>query len=290
MRIVHLSDIHFWRYALHPMRLLSKRLLGTASLLAGRGRRFRLERVPDLVERVKSLDPDHVLITGDLTTTALADEFHHARTALSGLLQNPTTVTIVPGNHDRYTIRAHRTGRFERYFGAFAPEGPYPWLRSLDARTVVLGLDPTRAGISARGWLPETQLMAAADLVATSAERKNLVIACHYPIAAPAEHAARLARKSIVNGADLSTWLKTIGPHLYCCGHIHAAWAFRPPSIPNQLCLNPGAPLMHDRRGRNHPGFFEITMEGSDVTVDHHFWHGAGWDFRRIHHEGDFWD
>ncbi len=105
MRIVHLSDIHFWRYALHPMRLLSKRLVGTASLLMGRGRRFRLERVPDLVERVQSLDPDHILITGDLTTTALPDEFHHARTALSGLLHDPAKVTIIPGNHDRYTLR-----------------------------------------------------------------------------------------------------------------------------------------------------------------------------------------
>ncbi len=294
MRIIHLSDIHFWRYALHPMRLLSKRLVGTASLLMGRGRRFRLERVPDLVERVRSLNPDHVLITGDLTTTALADEFHHARTALSGLLDNPASVTIIPGNHDRYTLRAHRTRRFERYFGAFAPEGPYPWLRPLDSRTAVLGLDPTRAGVSARGWLPERQLIAAAELVAAAAEgaaeRMNLLIACHYPVAAPAEYESRLARKSIVNGSDLVAWLKTIGPHLYCCGHIHAAWAFRPRSIPNQLCLNPGAPLMRDHRAKHHPGFLEITMEGRDVTVDHHFWHGAGWDFRKIHHEGDFWE
>jgi hypothetical protein len=168
MRIVHLSDIHFWRYALHPMRLMSKRLLGTASLLLGRGRRFRLERVPDLIERVQSLDADHLLITGDLTTTALADEFHHARTALAGLLEDAAKVTVIPGNHDRYTLRAHRSRRFERYFGAFAPEGPYPWLRQVDARTAILGLDPTRAGISASGKLPHSQLTAASDLVEAS--------------------------------------------------------------------------------------------------------------------------
>ena len=71
LRIVHLSDIHFWRYALNPLRLLSKRFLGIASLLLGARRRFRLERVPELVARVKSLEADHILITGDLTTTAL---------------------------------------------------------------------------------------------------------------------------------------------------------------------------------------------------------------------------
>jgi Icc-related predicted phosphoesterase len=289
VRIVHLSDVHFWRYSLHPMRLLSKRLAGTASLLLGRGRRFRLERVPELVDRVKSLDADHLLITGDLTTTALADEFQHARTALSGLLEDPAKVTIVPGNHDRYTIRAHRSRRFERYFGAFAPEGGYPWLRPLGAGTAILGLDPTRAGVTARGKLPPGQLLAATGLVAAAGAGKNLVIACHYPVAAPPEYEARLAHKPIVNSAGLATWLKTIGPHIYCCGHVHAEWAFRPPSIPNQLCLNAGAPLMQDRRGRHRPGFLEITLEGGDVRVEHHYWDGMGWVVRTIHEAAGFW-
>ncbi len=289
MRIVHLSDIHFWRYALHPMRLLSKRIVGNASLLLGRGRRFRLERVPELVARVKSLDADHILITGDLTTTALADEFLHARTALSGLLHDPDRVTIVPGNHDRYTIRAHRSRRFERYFGAFAPEGPYPWLRRIDTRTAILGLDPTRAGISARGRLPQGQLTAASGLVAAAEGVERLLIACHYPIVAPPEYEAKLARKPIVNGAELASWLETIGPHVYCCGHVHAAWAYRSPSIPGQLCLNAGAPLMQDRRGRHRPGFLEITLEAGDVSVDHHYWDGAGWEVQTMYQKAGFW-
>ena len=46
---------------------------------AGRAGRFRLAGVPDLVERVRELEPDHILITGDLTTTALPAEFRAAR-------------------------------------------------------------------------------------------------------------------------------------------------------------------------------------------------------------------
>jgi hypothetical protein len=290
VRIVHLSDIHFWRYAYHPLRLLSKRFLGTASLLLGRGRRFRLERVAELVERVSSLEADHLLITGDLTTTALPAEFHHAKTALLGLLLDPAKVTIIPGNHDRYTFRAHRTRRFEQHFGVFAPGGDYPWLRRIDGQTAILGLDPTRAGVSARGMLPHRQLLAAHALVAEADAHahSNLVIACHYPVAAPPEHQRRLARKPIVNASTLIGWLTTIGPHLYCCGHVHAAWAFRPPEIPNQLCLNAGAPLMHDRSGGNFPGFLEITMDGGDVSADHHFWTGASWQVHRLHHEPGF--
>ena len=52
-------------------------------------------------------------------------------------------------------------------------------------------------------------------------------------------------------------WLAGIGPHLYCCGHVHAAWAFQPPSLSNQICLNAGAPLMRDPTGLRQPGFLE---------------------------------
>src|SRR5271166_3623851 len=115
IRLIHVSDIHFWQYALNPLQLFSKRLLGMASLLVRRARRFRLERVQQVVEQVLSLEPDHILITGDLTTTALPAEFRAARRALSRWLDEPGKVTIVPGNHDRYTVRAHRDRRFEQF-------------------------------------------------------------------------------------------------------------------------------------------------------------------------------
>ena len=80
-RIVHLSDIHVWRWTINPARLLGKRAVGMLELLRGRARRFRLDRLESLVAKVESLRPDHVLITGDLTTTALPEEFEHAADA-----------------------------------------------------------------------------------------------------------------------------------------------------------------------------------------------------------------
>jgi 3',5'-cyclic AMP phosphodiesterase CpdA len=256
---------------------LSKRLLGMSSLLLGRARRFRLERVPELVERVRSLGPDHILITGDVTTTALPAEFQAALGALKHLLDDAAKVTIVPGNHDRYTMRAHRSRRFEKFLGAFSPEEPYPWLRVLDSTTAILGLDPTRAGVSARGKLPRAHLRRARELIERASEITRLVIACHYPVAAPPEFERQYARKPLVNAIEVGEWLLTIGPHLYCCGHVHAMWAFQPPSIPNQLSLNPGAPLLFDRKSGQLPGFFEVLLERADVSVHHHAWTGEGW-------------
>ena len=156
------------------------------SLLVRRARKFRLERAEQVVNRVLDLNPDHILITGDLTTTALAAEFRVARRILEPWLRNSEKVTVIPGNHDRYTAGAHRDRRFEQYFGEFSPASSYPWLRSLDSQTAILGLDPTRASLTARGKLPETQLARAKELFATSgAQIKRLIVACHYPLDAP---------------------------------------------------------------------------------------------------------
>ncbi len=289
MRLVHVSDIHFWQYAFNPLRLMSKRMLGMAALLAGRARRFHLGGVSRLVDHVRRLEPDHILITGDLTTTALPDEFRSARAALAAWLDDPARVTIVPGNHDRYTWWAHRSRRFERYFGEFAPRPDFPWLRPLDPDTAILGLDPTRSGISARGKLPLAQWTEAQRLIADEGSRPGrLIVACHYPVAVPPGFERELARKRMINADEVRGWLRTIGPHLLCCGHIHAAWAYRPPEAPNQLCINAGPPLLPGHYGHNHPGFVEIRLEGTSVTADHHAWTGEVWERSPLYHDGGF--
>ncbi len=289
MRILHLSDIHIWRYSYNPLRLFNKRAVGIASLLAGRAGRFRLERLNEVVERAVALEPDHVLITGDLTTTALASEFDQAREALDPLLNDPVRATVIPGNHDRYTTGSVRSRAFERVFGAYAPTPGYPWLRQIDEKTGILGLDPTRPHLSARGHLPPTQFAMARDLLAEPSLRpRRLIVACHYPVVAPPLYAEELHAKRMTNARDVAGWLATLGPHVYCCGHVHAAWAFQPPSIPGQLCLNSGAPLLRDPTGHRPPGFLEITLHDDDVSVNHHAWLGDTWDIRPLFQDPAF--
>jgi 3',5'-cyclic AMP phosphodiesterase CpdA len=289
LRLVHVSDIHFWQFAFNPLHLLNKRFLGMGSLLVQRARQFRLERVEQVLDRVLSLQPDHILITGDLTTTALPAEFRVARRALAPWLTDPEKVTVIPGNHDRYTPGSHRARLFERSFGEFAPAVDYPWLRFLDGETVILGLDPTRASLTARGRLPEHQLGRAKERVADlDPGFRRLIVACHYPLDAPADHRRDLARKNLINAEELSVWLATLGPHLYCCGHVHTAWAFAPRRIPNQLCLNSGAPLLRDHQGDRPPGFLEVVLTGPDVVVNHHFWKQGSWQARRLYQSLSF--
>jgi len=290
LRIIQLSDIHIWRYSYNPLDLLNKRAVGTFSLLAGRAGRFRLERLAAVVARARDLQPDHFLITGDLTTTALSAEFRQARDALDDILVDPARATVIPGNHDRYTAGSVRHLKFEEFFGEFAPSPTYPWLRPIDADTAILGLDPTRSHLSAKGLLPPQQFARARDLIAgLPTPPRRLIVACHYPIAAPPSCSVELRAKRMRNAEEVGSWLATLGPHIYCCGHVHAAWAFKPASVPGQLCLNSGAPLLRDATGQRPPGFLEIELHGASVSVLHHAWvDNATWEVKPMFQDPAF--
>ncbi len=278
LRLVHLSDIHVWRIPANLLHLFNKRILGVIDLARGRARKFRLERLDEVVARVQQLAPDHVLITGDLTTTALTSEFVAALDALAPLLTDPARVSMIPGNHDRYTRSSMRNRKFEQHFGPYMPAPEFPWTRWLDDQTAILGLDATRSHISARGYLrPDQMKKAGALLDQHSATLKRLLVACHYPAVAPPGFERELAIKRLKNEAAVRDWLATLPPHLLCCGHVHAAWAFTPPSLPRELCLNAGAPLLRDKRKRRLPGFLLIELDGEAVSVQHHAWTDHGW-------------
>lgn len=289
MRVVHISDVHLWRYTINPVHLLNKRVIGVLDLLRGRAGKFRLERIDDVVAAIQAVEPDHLLITGDLTTTALPAEFDGALRELGALLVDPSRVSVVPGNHDRYTGNSMRSRTFEKFFGPYMPSLTFPWLRRIDPETGILGLDPTRSHISARGYLPPEQLARATTILAeASGWLRRLIVACHYPVEAPEEYRRELDFKRLKNASTLRAWLASLGPHLYCCGHVHASWAFRPAGLPNQLCLNPGAPLYRDSKGVRLPGFLEIVLEGVAVQVIYHAWDGQAWQARVVIDAGDF--
>ncbi|MDR3619709.1 MAG: metallophosphoesterase [Paludisphaera borealis] len=278
MKIVHLSDIHVWRYTWNVGRLVGVRAWWMLALLRGRARQFQLERLDEVVARVRSLDPDHVLITGDLTTSALPDEFADAKRHLAPMIADRERITILPGNHDRATRRSSTTNRFESAFGLYMPRLTFPWLRRLDDETAILGLDATRFHYTPRGRIPTAQLdQARALLTDAPGPPRRLIVASHYPIAAPPPYERELAAKRLENADELAAWLARVGPHIFCCGHVHAAWAFRPRGLPDQLCLNAGAPLYRDAAALQPPGFLEIDLDADRVKVVHQAWDGKEW-------------
>ena len=197
MKIVHVTDLHFYRPA-PAGRLLGKRFLAAVNLsLGGRAAAFGGAARDALVDDVLGQDPDLVVITGDLTAQATHAEFEAAAAALSPLLQRFPTV-LLAGNHDRYTHGSMRTRRMESYFGAFMDGGSWtdgrwvapdvklpPAVFHADPVTVI-SLDTARPDLLSRGRVDADQLHRLEVLLDGGELADRLVLlALHYPPLTP---------------------------------------------------------------------------------------------------------
>ena len=115
--IAHLSDLHVLDLEnVRTRDFLNKRAVGGMNLVTGRRNSHPLELAERLIEDVTRINPDHVVVTGDVTNLSLPGEFQRA-TRLLQPLWNYDRLTVVPGNHDCYTSGAQSESRFERFFG-----------------------------------------------------------------------------------------------------------------------------------------------------------------------------
>lgn len=112
------------------------------------------DRIQRLLEQVDAENADHVLLTGDLTALGDDEELREIRGLLQPLIA-ARRLTVIPGNHDRYTDAPSARG-FERTFSQqlssdlpeYAASNGYPFVHLVGDRLALVGLDSTRVG----GW------------------------------------------------------------------------------------------------------------------------------------------
>lgn len=270
-RIDHISDIHFWNIPMNPFVWRGKRVLGLTNLLLRRARKFRLEAIPELLAAIEADHPDHLVVSGDISTTALETEFNSFKTAFHSWLQDPALTTIVCGNHDRYTRPSMREKVFESHFDRFNGGGREPFLKPLTDGLLLVGVDPCRPNpLSARGWVtPEMagQLQRLLDTKSV-ADAKTLVLVCHYPAEVPPNHAEHQGGHRLEGANLLLESLRYIQVPLYWLhGHIHHPWRFRSPLIPNLVYLNPGAPILRRSQGYS-LGRWVLDWDGQELRAE----------------------
>ncbi len=113
LRLLHISDPHFFYATWNLARWFSKRSLGNLNALLLRTFPHRKERLHSLPALANQLAVNLVVVSGDLTTTSLPLEFSMAK---EWMMQFPCPVYCVPGNHDVYTLGAARKKRYYTYF------------------------------------------------------------------------------------------------------------------------------------------------------------------------------
>jgi 3',5'-cyclic AMP phosphodiesterase CpdA len=252
-RIVHISDLHFWRIPANPALWYGKRFLGLANLILRRGRKFRLEGVPRLLQEIESDQPQHLIVSGDLSTTSLPVEFEDFTRAFAGWLKDPSRITILPGNHDRYTRSTVRDHVFDRTFGLHCDQGNFPFHKALAPGLHLVGFDPCQPNpISARGRVREEGVSRLASLLAQVQQSgaKALLFACHYPAEVPPMHRDHETGHELLEAELLVEALSSVSMPIYWLhGHIHYPWKYRSPELPQLTYLNPGAPLLRREKG-----------------------------------------
>lgn len=260
-RIAVMGDLHFYRLWVSPWRLLNKRILGQINLWWDRRHNFDRALLAPMLQRVVDVDPAMLLLTGDITMTALAEEFDDVRLALD-VVCGRFPILAVPGNHDRYTPFSKRRRVMERCMPGLIPEA-FPHVRSLSPRWKLLALDAAMPRLlSARGVVGREQVAAAEREVRKLTKDEGLVVMCHYPaIEKPTGHTTwwnhRLADAPAVR--DMLGMCRA--PIVYVHGHVHWPWIARGPAgIAHMTDINVGAPIMRKADYPFGQGFWELEL------------------------------
>lgn len=281
MQLIVLGDLHLYRLWPPLTSLFSKRLLGMANLWLRRRGRFVAALLPEVVRRVIELRPGHVILTGDLTTTALPGEFEDAALALDPLLaviaaddtqrSFPPLCLAVPGNHDRYTLASARGRTMERVLGSLVP-ADLPSVKPLGGRWSLLAVDSAVPRcLSSRGRIGTEALAMIGRSLASLTAADGVVIVCHYPVWTPdPEGSGRMRWQHRLADAPALCAILAACPArvVFVHGHVHQPWAFEPESTGRArvLDINAGAPTMVSAAYPLGQGFWELTLPDAPAT------------------------
>jgi len=231
--LAHLSDPHLSSPNQAPLReLLNKRISGYLSWRFRRRDEHRAEVLEALLRDLASTNPDHTVITGDLTHLGLPSEFRMVERWLSSV-GPPTKVTLIPGNHDAYVSSDwHETfalwadymrsdpgrdrARAERDF-----QNTFPILR-VRRQTALIGVSTAQPSplFFAVGRIGQVQLQKLERILAeTRREGLMRIVLIHHP---PVPGVVTW-RKRLTDAVELRSVIERQGAELILHGHGHRA-------------------------------------------------------------------
>jgi len=217
MKIAHLTDIHFQTDPAIGDLGYIKRLMGSTNLyLLGRKAKFGLEVQRKSVAKIVEMQPDLVILTGDLTAQALDAEFDLARRELDPILSLLPTV-IIAGNHDTYIDP----------FPSKMRECFAPWLANdgVDLRRFgdvgVLTVESCRPTLLSSGYVDPKRLTQASELLNESTASFHFMC-MHYPLLNRRGGTYGPSTRALSNAAEVLEWLKSEDKlSAYLHGHEH---------------------------------------------------------------------
>ncbi len=189
-KLVHISDIHFGRvdYA------VAKRI----------------------IEKINELNPDLLIVSGDLTQRARSEQFREAKEFLDKL---PKPQIVVPGNHDvpLYNIFNRFFSPLEKY-KKHITEDLEPFYR--DEELAVIGINTARSLTIKDGSISDEQIADVRERMCSLDKKMLKVIVTHHPFDLP----EGFDESDIVDNADEAlVKIADCGADVFLSGHLHVS-------------------------------------------------------------------
>lgn len=194
------------------------------------------------IEELNELEPDIVVVTGDMTDGGFEQEYKTAESFLSMLKCERRL--LVPGNHDSRNVGYIH---FEDIFGPRNGLLEHGGVRILGADSSEPDLDNGRIGRERYRWLAENF---------TGHDEDFKVFVVHHHLL-PVPGTGR-ERNIVYDAGDLLEVLLTIGVDLVLCGHKHVPYVWR---LENLVVVNAGTTACLRLRGKTKPCYNIVEID-----------------------------
>lgn len=223
--IVHISDLH----------------VGNGS--------FNEKIFLQTVEEINNLNPEMIILTGDITNNGYYLEFEQAKKYLD-MFEPP--LFAVPGNHDSRNI-GYET--FEELIGERT------WKLTKPDDFVLIGLDSTSPDVNHGNIGREQELWLESQLQEANQDGLIAIVALHHHVI-PIPKTGR-ERNVLSDAGDILETLITNGTDMVICGHKHVPNLWE---LNNTLFVNAGSVSSYKLRGKDINSY--NTYEIIDNTVE----------------------
>ncbi len=218
------------------------------------------------------LEPELVVVTGDLTHRNRREEHELARVFLHSLRR---PLLVIPGNHD---IPALPPARFTRTFRAFSQvwDETEPTFRS--ERLVAVGVNSVRAGKYQRGAVGRSQLERVARELTAAPTGAFRVVALHHQLS---DAPWRDSKRTVPRRSETLAALAAAGAELVLSGHIHQSSVHERREVqagvgvPLVLAVAPGLRRPRPRRPAEVGGFHAFEATPDSIAITTYAWHDA---------------